>query len=98
MKRRFVWLMALVGLLWLFRRALQRPEPVHISAGDDLAGDDPAGELRRKLGETRSRADGEVEDAVPASGATADEIDAKRRTLHDQARSAADDMRRSATD
>ena len=83
MKRRSVWLLALLGVLWLFRRALRRPEPVHVAPADAPA-EDPAEELRRKLGEAR--------DPVDAG------LDERRKTLHEQARGAAEEMRRSAPD
>ena len=52
MKRRFFWLVALAGLIWLYlRRGGGRPEPVD---GVSAAGD-PADQLRRKLDETKER-------------------------------------------
>jgi hypothetical protein len=116
MKRRLVWLFALAGLAWLWlRHGARRPEPVvdmpAAAPGEPLAGD-PAEELRRKLDETKERAE-EPAAAVPSppseSGAAADpdappapaedaELDAKRRAVHDRARSAADEMRRSSSD
>ena len=102
MKRRLVWLLALLGVLWLFRRAVSRPAPVHVAPdrGDAAVpapapAEDPAEELRRKLGETRS-SDGPGETSSP--GAENAELDDKRRSLHEQARSSADEMRRSASD
>ncbi len=90
MKRRAVWLLALLGLLWLFRRALGRPEPVHVAPADEAepGADDPAEELRRKLGQARERSE-------PAAG---EDVEERRRTLHEQARASADEMRRSASD
>jgi hypothetical protein len=52
MRRRFFWLLALAGVVWLYlRRGARRPQPVDRvpPAGD------PAEELRRKLDETKHR-------------------------------------------
>jgi len=57
MKRRFLWLVAMGGLVWLYlRRGARRPQPVDLvpPAGD------PAEELRRKLDE-KDRGAGEPE-------------------------------------
>jgi hypothetical protein len=96
MKRRVVWLLALTGVLWLLRRALNKPEPVHVApadepAAEDSAGADPAEELRRKLGEARERTD-------PEPAGTDGEVDERRKVLHEQARATADEMRRSTPD
>jgi hypothetical protein len=71
MKRRLVWLLALAGLAWLWlRHGARRPEPVvDIPApapGEPLAGD-PADELRRKLDETKERAEEPAADAPAAA-------------------------------
>jgi hypothetical protein len=103
MKRRLVWLLAIGGLIWLWlRRGARRPEPVAdvpaapvpAPAGSDVAAD-PADELRRKLDETRDTVAGTDTPPAPAS---VEELDAKRRDVHDRARAAADEMRRSSTD
>ena len=51
---------------------------------------DPAEELRRKLDETRARGEPEPE--------LSDELDARRREVHDRARASADEMRGSTTE
>jgi hypothetical protein len=51
---------------------------------------DPGEELRRKLDEARDRAEPEPE--------LSDDLDARRREVHDRARASADEMRGSATD
>ncbi|HEU0303013.1 MAG TPA: hypothetical protein VFR32_00390 [Gaiellaceae bacterium] len=51
---------------------------------------DPADELRRKLDESRGR------EAEPAE--LTDDLDARRREVHDRARASADEMRGSSTD
>jgi len=90
MRRRLFWLLALGGLVWLYlRRGARRPEPVE--SVPPVPGPDPAEELRRKLGETKERAE------APASPAP-DEIDAMRESVHERARAAADEMRRSTSD
>ncbi len=103
MRRRLLWLFALAGLAWLWlRRGARRPQPVV----DVPPAGDPADELRRKLDETKTRAQEPVApaeptpDAQPEPVATADgeELDAKRREVHDRARSAADEMRGSSSD
>jgi len=111
MRKRFVWLVALAGLVWLYlRRGVRRPQPV---VQIPPAGD-PAAELRRKLEETKKRGEGpadhlaapepetqsEPEPAPPEPSArvVSEELDAKRRELHERARSAADEMRRSSSD
>src|SRR6476619_7487489 len=58
MKRRFFWLVALAGLVWLYlRRGARRPQPVDHAPPTG----DPADELRRKLDETKDRAADEPE-------------------------------------
>jgi hypothetical protein len=107
MKRRFFWLVALAGFVWLFlRRGVRRPQPV---VQIPPAGD-PAEELRRKLEETKERGEGladhlaapesEPEPAPhePSAPVVSEELDAKRSELHERARSAADEMRRSSSD
>ena len=51
---------------------------------------DPADELRRKLDEARSR--------EPADPELSDDLDARRREVHDRARASADEMRGSSSD
>jgi len=107
MKRRLVWLVALAGLIWLYvRRGVRRPQPV---VQIPPAGD-PAEELRRKLEETKERGEGPADhlaapepeprsDPVePSAPVVSEELDAKRRELHERARSATDEMRRSSSD
>jgi len=110
MRRRFFWLVALAGFVWLFlRRGVRRPQPV---VQIPPAGD-PAEELRRKLEETKERGESpadhlaapEPEAQEPPSGpvepsapVVSEELDAKRRELRERARSAADEMRRSSSD
>jgi hypothetical protein len=102
MKRRFLWLVAVAGFVWLYlRRGVRRPQPVvQIPPAPD-----PAEELRRKLEQAKERdespaahlAEPEPE-AEPPGPAVSEELDAKRREVHERARSAADEMRRSSSD
>ena len=104
MRRRFVWLVALAGLVWLYlRRGVRRPQPVV----EIPPAADPAEELRRKLEETKEREGAAPQTAVPATETeplepsapvVSEELDARRREVHERARSAADEMRRSSTD
>jgi hypothetical protein len=111
MKRRFLWLVAVAGFVWLFlRRGVRRPQPV---VQIPPAGD-PAEELRRKLEETKERGEGPPDHlgapepeaqsepppapVEPSAPVVSEELDAKRRELHERARSAADEMRRSSSD
>ena len=105
MRRRFFWLVALAGVVWLYlRRGGRRPQPVvQIPSPTD-----PADELRRKLDETKDREETPVSHlSTPEPQAAApsfepppatEALDAKRRDVHDRARAAADEMRRSSTD
>lgn len=116
MKRRFLWLAALAGVVWLYlRRGGRRPEPV---VGVPSGGD-PAEQLRRKLDETKGRDEEPVShlatpepEAEPVEPAEADdppesaerrpvvseELEARRREVHERARAASDEMRRSSSD
>jgi len=105
MRRRFLWLVALAGVVWLYlQRGARRPQPVvQIPPSTD-----PADELRRKLEETKERDEEQVshlatpepaaEPLEPPAPPVAEELEAKRREVHERARSAADEMRRSSTD
>jgi hypothetical protein len=85
MFRRLLVLTGLVALAaYLLRR---RPVPT-ATAEPDV---DPAEELRRKLDETRVRAEPE---AVELS----DDLEARRREVHERAKASADEMRGSTTD
>jgi hypothetical protein len=86
MWRRLLVLTGLAALVAYFlRRRSLAPAPIEA---------DPAEELRRKLDETRGRTD-DGQDAAPGVGA---DLDARRGDVHDRARAAADEMRRSTSD
>ena len=118
MRRRFFWFLALAGVAWLYlRRGARRPQPV-----DRVPpAADPAGDLRRKLDETKDREpqtsypaepDPEPADVLgveqphsepaeptePLPPVVSEDLDARRREIHEQARSAADEMRRTSSD
>ena len=105
MRRHLLWLIALAGIAWLyFRRGGRRPEPV-VNVSQQY---DPAEELRRKLDETKERGAEPAAEDAQAGGPEAvsaaeqpivsEELEARRREVHDRARSAADEMRRSSSD
>ena len=108
MRRRLLWLVALAGVVWLYlRRGARRPQPVV----DVPPVADPAEELRRKLEETKERegatsaaaepredAGAATEPLEPSAPVVSGELDARRQEVHERARSAADEMRRSSID
>jgi hypothetical protein len=123
MKRRFFWLVAIAGVVWLYlRRGARRPQPVEHAPTSS----DPADELRRKLDETKEREPQtsypaepdpdpaeilgveqphsepseptEAEPTEPLPPVVSEELDARRREIHDAARLAADEMRGTSSD
>jgi len=102
-KRRLFWLVALAGVIWLYlRRGGRRPEPVYSVP----PAADPAEELRRKLEETKEREPGAshlgtpepphadpAEPIEPSAPVVSEELEARRREVHERARSAADEIR-----
>lgn len=86
MWRRLLLITGLAALVGFFLR-----RRVAIESG--LEGDvDPAEELRRKLDEARSRGE------APREPELSDDLDARRRAVHERARASADDMRGSGPD
>jgi hypothetical protein len=69
-----------MGLAWLFRRF--RPRPV-----EEPAPADPAGELRRKLQESRE------DEPAPEPEEPKAPLDERRRAVHDRGREAIERMR-----
>jgi hypothetical protein len=85
MWRRLLIITGLAALIALFLRRRRPPrEELLVEA-------DPASVLRSKLDEARER-----EEAPPVAGE--DDLDARRRGVHERGRAAADEMRRSASD
>jgi hypothetical protein len=108
-KRRLFWLVALAGVILLYlRRGGRRPEPVQSVPPAGAQPADPAEELRRKLEETKERETGvshlsepeppHADPADPSAPAVSEELDARRREVHERARSAADEMRGTSSD
>jgi hypothetical protein len=81
MRRPFTWLAGAAGGLAAYRAVVRRRHDDEPEAG----GADPAQELRAKLDEARA--------AEPAPEGP----DARRRSVHDEARSALDEMRGGGT-
>jgi hypothetical protein len=114
MKRRLFWLLAIGGAIWLYlKRGARRPEPVsRVPAPAPTA--DPAEELRRKLEQTKEQeppvsypsdpdpAPAEVlgveQPVEPSAPVVSEELDARRREIHERARSAADEMQGTSSD
>jgi hypothetical protein len=87
MGKRLLVLSALAaGLVLLSRRRCRRP-------AQSLPAPDPADELRRKLDEARER----QSSAPPSAPSAADEVDARRRSVHERGRAAIDQMRGQTT-
>jgi len=86
MRRLFAWLAGVAGGMAAYRAFRRRPA--------ETARHDPAEELRSKLAE--ARAAGDDRDEFEAGETTVDEApdpDTRRRSVHDQARAAIDEMR-----
>lgn len=71
---------------WLVRR--RRDEEAYTEPGVD-----PSAELRRRLDEARRREDDAGSTEASGAEATPDDVDARRRDVHDRAHAAADEMR-----
>jgi hypothetical protein len=87
MKRLYAWLAGVAGGMAAYRAFRRRPVP-------RPAGPDPADELKAKLAEARAAA--EDRDAFEAGETPVDEAadpEARRRAVHEQARTAIDEMR-----
>ena len=80
-------LLLLTGLAAFVAYVLRRGPPTRRGATPDV---DPADELRRKLDEARSKEPEPVE--------LTDDLDARRREVHDRARASAEEMRGSGSD
>jgi hypothetical protein len=90
MRRFTAWLAGFVGGAAAYRLFRRTPRPVPERAAD------PAEELKAKLAE--ARAAGDDREAFEAGETPVDEapdpdVDARRRAVHEQARSAIDEMR-----
>ncbi|MET0938996.1 MAG: hypothetical protein ABWY51_07215 [Gaiellaceae bacterium] len=81
-------LLVLTGLVALAAYLLRRRTVPAAGVEHDV---DPAEELRRKLDETRARAE-------PEASELSDDLDARRREVHERARTSADEMRDSSSE
>jgi hypothetical protein len=95
MRRLLTWLVVSLGVAAVLRRLRRKSRQPEDVAASDVgsqaeadADDDPADELRRKLAE--SRVEDESAEPSPASEAS---VDDRRAEVHDQGRSALDEMR-----
>jgi hypothetical protein len=88
MKRLYTWLAGVAGGLAAYRLFRRRPTPRPVPAPD------PAAELKAKLAEARAAADDRDEfeaGETPVDQAADPEL--RRRSVHEQARAAIDEMR-----
>jgi hypothetical protein len=84
--RLLTWLAGAAGGLAAYRALARRRAP---APEPEAAADTRAEELREKLAHAR-----EAEPETPVETAPADDADARRRAVHERARSALDEMRR----
>ena len=87
MKRLYAWLAGLAGGAAVYR-AFRRQPP--------LAEPDPAGELKARLAEARAAGDDRDEfeaGETPVDEAPDPDVDARRRSVHEKARTAIDEMK-----
>jgi hypothetical protein len=88
MRRLLAWLVVTIGIAALVRRLRKRHEEHGQTA---VADEDPADELRRKLAASRVEEEpAEVPAAPPAAT-----VEERREDVHDQGRTALDEMRES---
>jgi hypothetical protein len=91
MRRLVTWGLVTLGIAALARRwkhRRERPAPVQQPTTPTATVEDPAGELRRKLAETRSQAESSTAEVVP-DAPVAD----RRAEVHDEGRAALEEMR-----
>jgi hypothetical protein len=89
MRRLLTWVLVTLGIAEIARRLRRRAQQDEIApaAGED---DDPAGELRRKLAESRSE-----EEAAVAEPPTSPEasVEQRRANVHEEGRATLGEMR-----
>jgi hypothetical protein len=89
-KRLYAWLAGIAGGAAVYRAFRRQPSVTPAVAppvAPPAVGPDPADELKAKLAEARSGGE------APATGAAPDsDVEARRRSVHEQARSAIDEM------
>ena len=81
-------LLVLTGLVALAAYLLRRRPAAAAAVEPDV---DPAEELRRKLDQTRARAE-------PEAAELSDDLDSRRREVHERARASTDEMRGSSSE
>lgn len=89
MRRLLAWLAGVAGGVAAYRAFRRRPRPLADT------GPDPAAELRARLAEARAAADDRAEfeaGETPFDEAEPPDPDARRRSVHEQARAAIDEM------
>ena len=84
MKRLYAWLAGFVGGAAVYRAFRRQPQAVPVAEPD------PAEELKAKLAE--GRAGGDDETPAQAEAAPDSDVDARRRSVHERARAAIDEM------
>lgn len=91
MRRLLTWFLVTVGIAAILRRLKRRrAASAELEPAPPAPEDDPADELRRKLAETRPT----VEEAAPAEPPLSEaSVEDRRAEVHDQGRSALDEMR-----
>jgi len=97
MRRLLKWLLLTLGIAAIVRklRAKRGRADQQTADATATATEDPADELRRKLADTRESDPG----TAPAESATSEaSVDERRTEVHDQGRSAIDEMRSSTED
>jgi hypothetical protein len=87
MRRRLTWLLVSLGIAALVRRLKRRGDDTEPTPPSPPRENDPADELRQKIAESR---EDEPVDVPPTTETTVEE---RRADVHDQGRSALDDMR-----
>ena len=91
MKRLYAWLAGVAGGMAAYRLFRRRPQP---RPRREPVPEDPAAELKAKLAE--ARATGDDREEFEAGETPVDEAadpDTRRRSVHEQARAAIDEMR-----
>jgi hypothetical protein len=87
-KRLYAWLAGVVGGAALYRAFRRTPSPAPPAAG-------PAEELKAKLAEARAAGDDRDEfeaGETPLDAAPDPDVEARRRSVHEQGRAAIDEM------
>ncbi|MBA3433806.1 MAG: hypothetical protein H0U08_06900 [Actinobacteria bacterium] len=87
MRKRLMWFLVSLGIGALVRRLKRRGQNTEPTLPAPSRENDPADELRQKIAEARE------DEAVEAPPTTETTVGERRADVHDQGRSALDDMR-----